>query len=127
MEPVARVPVQLRRTLHRGGAPPCADAGRRDRKRGSLGETQERLGLTYLFIAHDLAVVGQLCQRVAVMYLGKIVGIGARDHVYRRPLHPYTRALFSADPSRIRPSSVSGGGSSCVGTSPARSTRRARR
>ena len=63
-----------------------------------LAELQERLGLTYLMIAHDLAVIGQMCQRVAVMYLGKIVEEGERDTLYRTSLHPYTRALFSAVP-----------------------------
>ena len=63
-----------------------------------LADLQARLGLTYLFIAHDLAVVGQMCQRIAVMYLGKIAETGPRETIYRRPLHPYTRALFSAVP-----------------------------
>jgi oligopeptide/dipeptide ABC transporter ATP-binding protein len=63
-----------------------------------LADLQQRLGLTYLMIAHDLAVIGQMCQRVAVMYLGKIVEVGQRDALYRLPLHPYTRALFSAVP-----------------------------
>ena len=56
-----------------------------------LADLQQRLGLTYLIIAHDLAVIGQMCQRVAVMYLGKIVEVGQRDALYRLPLHPYTR------------------------------------
>ena len=63
-----------------------------------LIDLRERLGLSYLFIAHDLAVVRQLADRVAVMYLGKIVEIGAADAVYDTPQHPYTQALLSAVP-----------------------------
>lgn len=63
-----------------------------------LMDLQHSLGLTYLFIAHDLAVVGQVSQRIAVMYLGKIVELGPRTSVYSTALHPYTRALFSAVP-----------------------------
>lgn len=61
-------------------------------------DLRERFGLAYLFIAHDLAVVQSLCERVAVMYLGRIVEIGPREGVFGAPRHPYTRALLSAVP-----------------------------
>ena len=63
-----------------------------------LVDLRERLGLAYVFIAHDLAVVRQLADRVAVMYLGKIVEEGTADEVYAAPQHPYTQALLSAAP-----------------------------
>ncbi len=63
-----------------------------------LGDLQARLGLSYLFIAHDLAVVKHVATRVAVMYLGRIVETAARDELFARPLHPYTRALLAAIP-----------------------------
>ena len=63
-----------------------------------LEDLQEELDLTYLLIAHDLSVVRQVCDRVAVMYLGKIVELGDRDQVYESPSHPYTQALLSAVP-----------------------------
>jgi oligopeptide/dipeptide ABC transporter ATP-binding protein len=64
-----------------------------------MRDLKDRLGLTYLFIAHDLAMVRHMSDRVAVMYLGRIVEMAACDDLFDRPLHPYTRALLSAIPT----------------------------
>ena len=63
-----------------------------------LEDLQDSLGLTYVFIAHDLSVVRHVCDQIAVMYLGKIMEIGTRAQVYETPMHPYTQALLSAVP-----------------------------
>lgn len=64
----------------------------------TLEELQKKLGLTYLFIAHDLSMVKHISDRVGIMYLGKLVEISTSDEVYNTPLHPYTEALLSAIP-----------------------------
>jgi ABC-type oligopeptide transport system ATPase subunit len=64
-----------------------------------LMDLQQRLGLTYLFIAHDLRLVRHVCSRVAVMYCGRIVELGVTETLFTEPRHPYTRALLSAAPA----------------------------
>lgn len=65
-----------------------------------LMDLQEKLGLSYLFISHDLGVVGHMSDRVAVMYLGRIVEIAPRDELFHRPSHPYTKLLLDSIPKR---------------------------
>jgi oligopeptide/dipeptide ABC transporter ATP-binding protein len=77
-----------------------------------LEDLQQQLGLTYLFIAHDLAVVRHISTRVAVMYLGRIVELASADDLFADPKHPYTRALLAAAPvpdpvvERTRPRTI---------------------
>ena len=77
-----------------------------------LEDLQQKLGLTYLFIAHDLAVVRHISSKVAVMYLGRIVEYAAADELFANPKHPYTKALLAAAPipdpaiERTRPRSI---------------------
>jgi peptide/nickel transport system ATP-binding protein len=77
-----------------------------------LEELQQRLGLTYLFIAHDLAVVRHISSKVAVMYLGRIVEYAPSDELFANPKHPYTKALLAAAPvpdpviERTRPRTI---------------------
>lgn len=65
-----------------------------------LHDAQDRFGLTYLFISHDLAVVGHMSDRVAVMYLGRVVELAPKSRLFTAPAHPYTQALLASAPSR---------------------------
>jgi peptide/nickel transport system ATP-binding protein len=72
---------------------------------GVLDDLRKRLGLTYLFVSHDLSVVRRMCERVAIMYLGRIVELGPAEAIFSRPRHPYTHALLAAAP-RLEPGSL---------------------
>ena len=89
-----------------------------------MGDLAVRLGISYLYITHDLAVARYMCDRIAVMYLGKIVEMGETEQVLQRPRHPYTRALLSAvpvpDPTVTRPPVNIKGGVSIPVDPPAR-------
>jgi ABC-type oligopeptide transport system ATPase subunit len=87
-----------------------------------LRSLQRELNLTYVFIAHDLSVVRYVSDRIAVMYLGRIVELGDKANVCAHPSHPYTQALFSAAPVPDPTLRGPGGRSYCKGTCPARST-----
>jgi ABC-type dipeptide/oligopeptide/nickel transport system, ATPase component len=63
-----------------------------------IRDLQQQLGLTYIFISHDLSVVRQMCDRIAIMYLGRIVELAKAEDIFRHPTHPYTRALLAAAP-----------------------------
>ena len=86
-----------------------------------MTEFADELGVTYLYITHDLAVARYMCDRIAVMYLGKIVELAPTEELLRNPMHPYTRALLSAvpvpDPSYHRPPSRSSAASARRSTS----------
>ncbi len=90
-----------------------------------LEELQDELGLSYIFIAHDLSVVRHISDRIAVMYLGRIVEIGTEDEIYDRATHPYTQALLSAAPVPDRTPGSIAASSGCAATCRARRTRRA--
>ncbi len=72
---------------------------------GVLDGLRKRLGLTYLFVSHDLSVVKRMCEQVAIMYLGRIIEMGPTEEIFARPRHPYTRALLAAVP-RLEPGSL---------------------
>jgi peptide/nickel transport system ATP-binding protein len=78
-----------------------------------MRDLKEEMGLTYLFITHDLATAKYLCDRVAIMYLGRIVEVGSRDELFSHPHHPYTKALLAAvpipDPKARRPKDLPAG------------------
>ncbi|MGB4007362.1 MAG: ABC transporter ATP-binding protein, partial [Bacillota bacterium] len=88
-----------------------------------MAQLREDLGISYLYITHDLAVARYLCDRIAVMYLGKIVELGDSEDIVKRPLHPYTKALISAvpvpDPAIDRPiPNIKGGVSKPINPKP---------
>ncbi len=91
-----------------------------------FADLQDELGLTYVFIAHDLGVVRHVSNRIAVMYLGEVVEVADADALYDAPAHPYTEALLSAAPGdrRRHRRTCRGSGSCSPATCPTRSTSR---
>lgn len=81
----------------------CLDASVQAQTLNLLREAQERFRPAYLFISHDMAVVGFMCERILVMYLGQIVEEATRETLFGKPAHPYTRALFAAVPDGQKP------------------------
>src|SRR4029079_13361831 len=80
------------------GPYPAPDVSIQSQALNLLVDLKQEFDLTYLFVAHDLAVVGYISDRVAVMYLGALVELAPSDDLFARPLHPYTQALLSANP-----------------------------
>jgi len=68
-----------------------------------MGDLQKKLGMSMIFISHDIAVVAQVCDRIGVMYAGRLIELGTTEQVFKRPLHPYTFGLMSAFPSIVGP------------------------
>ncbi|WP_020577016.1 ABC transporter ATP-binding protein [Actinopolymorpha alba] len=95
---IARALVTRPRLVVADEAVSALDVSVRSQILNLLEDLQEQLGLTYLFVSHDLSVIRHLCDRVAVMYLGRIVEEGATDDLFTRPRHPYTESLLRALP-----------------------------